>query len=179
LCKETRQNYFDNKERVLFLIQKYKTMYEISQKDILKKARQRAIYIDQTQSTNIFLDNVTVSKVRAVHYYGHKLGLKTGIYYLRQKGDNKKSTGLSINPMYLEYIKSREDIVVVKETTGKESSTLTYSSNDAFKEVTLTHGSSDVLTDGSTDVLTDGSKDVLTDGQNCRLINGEGCLSCS
>lgn len=121
LCKETRQNYFENKDRVHFLIQKYKTMYEISQKDILKKARQRAIYIDQTQSTNIFLDNVTVNKVRGVHYYGHKLGLKTGIYYLRQKGDNKKSTGLSINPMYLEYIKSREDIVVVKEETSVSS----------------------------------------------------------
>lgn len=71
--------------RVRYLVQKYKTMYEVSQKTILKYARQRGPYICQAQSTNLYVENVTLQKLYAVHIYGWKLGLKTGIYYLRQK----------------------------------------------------------------------------------------------
>lgn len=116
---ETRENYMKNKSRVNYLMMKYKTMYEVSQKDILQKARCRAIYIDQTQSTNIFLDKASVAKVRGVHYYGNKLGLKTGMYYLRQKGDNQNSVGISINPVFLEYKKKEKEIKKEKECLGE------------------------------------------------------------
>ncbi len=74
-----------NMEIVEHIVRKYRTMFEISQKDVLKKARQRGIYIDQSQSTNIYLEDPSVNTMRAVHSYGNKLGLKTGLYYLRQR----------------------------------------------------------------------------------------------
>jgi len=68
------------------VFQKYKTMFEISQKTVLRYARQRGIYVCQSQSTNVFLEDPDLDQIMAVHTFGWKLGLKTGIYYLRQKG---------------------------------------------------------------------------------------------
>jgi ribonucleotide reductase alpha subunit len=64
---------------------KYATMFEISQKTNLRFARQRAIYIDQSQSTNIYVFDPSIEKMTAIHMYTHALGLKTNMYYLRQK----------------------------------------------------------------------------------------------
>jgi ribonucleotide reductase alpha subunit len=75
----------NTKKRLEHLIQKYKTMFEISQKNVLRKARQRGIYIDQSQSTNLYIEDPSVNTMRAVHSFGNKLGLKTGLYYLRQR----------------------------------------------------------------------------------------------
>ena len=63
----------------------YKTAYEIKQKVILDMAAGRGPYVDQAQSMNIFMEGVTVSKLSSMHFYGWKKGLKTGMYYLRQK----------------------------------------------------------------------------------------------
>ena len=74
----------DVREQLRWLVTKYKTQYEISQKTYLKYARQRAIYIDQSQSTNVHIRDPTVNKLKAIHSLGNKLRLKTGMYYLRQ-----------------------------------------------------------------------------------------------
>jgi ribonucleoside-diphosphate reductase alpha chain len=71
-------------DRITYLIKKYKTTYEISQKHIIKMARQRGIYIDQSQSLNIHLKNPTKAQLKAIHSYTYMMGLKTGMYYLRQ-----------------------------------------------------------------------------------------------
>ena len=63
----------------------YKTAYEIKQKVILDMAAGRGPYVDQAQSMNIFMEGVTISKLSSMHFYGWKKGLKTGMYYLRQK----------------------------------------------------------------------------------------------
>ena len=72
-------------ERIDYLVRKYKTMYEISQKCVLKYTRQRGIYVDQSQSTNLFVTDAKLRTIVAMHTYGHALGVKTGIYYLRQE----------------------------------------------------------------------------------------------
>lgn len=61
----------------------YKTVWEISQKKILEMAADRGAYIDQSQSLNIHIQNPTMGKLTSMHFYGWKLGLKTGMYYLR------------------------------------------------------------------------------------------------
>lgn len=71
-------------KRLDFLIKKYSTMYEISQKYILTLARQRGIYICQSQSTNIYLKDPHPVQMEAIHIYANNLRLKTGMYYLRQ-----------------------------------------------------------------------------------------------
>jgi len=61
----------------------HRGMYEISQKDTMQMARQRGIYVCQSQSLNIYLPEPDVKKMKAVHSYSNALGLKTGMYYLR------------------------------------------------------------------------------------------------
>merc|ERR1719419_314349 len=63
----------------------YRTVWEISQKSIIDMAADRAPFIDQTQSMNIFISQPNFQKMSSMHFYGWKKGLKTGMYYLRSK----------------------------------------------------------------------------------------------
>lgn len=63
----------------------YKTVWEISQKTIIDMAADRAVFIDQSQSMNLFVESPTLSKLSSMHFYAWKKGLKTGMYYLRSK----------------------------------------------------------------------------------------------
>jgi ribonucleoside-diphosphate reductase subunit M1 len=46
-------------------------------------AADRGAYIDQSQSMNIHMKDPTMGKITSMHFAGWKLGLKTGMYYLR------------------------------------------------------------------------------------------------
>lgn len=63
--------------------ERYKTVYEISQKELITMSADRAPFIDQSQSLNIFMRTPTVGKLTSSHFHGWRLGLKTGQYYLR------------------------------------------------------------------------------------------------
>lgn len=63
----------------------YKTVWEISQKNILQMAADRGAFIDQSQSLNIHIAEPNYGKLSSMHFHGWKLGLKTGMYYLRTK----------------------------------------------------------------------------------------------
>jgi ribonucleoside-diphosphate reductase alpha chain len=63
----------------------YKTVWEMSMKDILDMSRQRGYFIDQSQSLNLFMENANFAKLTSMHFYAWKSGLKTGMYYLRTK----------------------------------------------------------------------------------------------
>ena len=61
----------------------YKTVWELSQKNIIQMAADRGAFIDQSQSLNIHMKEPTMGKITSMHFAGWKLGLKTGMYYLR------------------------------------------------------------------------------------------------
>lgn len=63
----------------------YKTVWEMSMKDIIDMSRHRGYFIDQSQSLNLFMENANLSKLTSMHFYAWKSGLKTGMYYLRTK----------------------------------------------------------------------------------------------
>ncbi len=63
----------------------YKTVWELSMKDIIDMSRQRGYFIDQSQSLNLFMENANMAKLTSMHFYAWKSGLKTGMYYLRTK----------------------------------------------------------------------------------------------
>ena len=63
----------------------YKTVWELSMKDIIDMSRQRGYFIDQSQSLNLFMENANYAKLTSMHFYAWKSGLKTGMYYLRTK----------------------------------------------------------------------------------------------
>ena len=68
---------------------KYKTVWEISQKTLVDMAKDRGCFIDQSQSLNLFIENPSISKLSSMHMYTWKVGLKTGLYYLRSKSKSK------------------------------------------------------------------------------------------
>ena len=63
----------------------YKTVWELSMRDIIDMAGERGMFIDQSQSLNLFVENANLGKLTSMHFYAWKQGLKTGMYYLRTK----------------------------------------------------------------------------------------------
>lgn len=63
----------------------YKTVWELSMKDIIDMSRHRGYFIDQSQSLNLFMEGATFAKLTSMHFYAWQSGLKTGMYYLRTK----------------------------------------------------------------------------------------------
>ena len=63
----------------------YKTVWEIPQKTLIDMSADRAPFICQSQSLNLFLSEPTYAKISSMHMYAWKKGLKTGCYYLRTK----------------------------------------------------------------------------------------------
>jgi ribonucleoside-diphosphate reductase alpha chain len=63
----------------------FKTVWEIPQKTLIQMSRDRAPFICQSQSLNLFLAEPTYSKITSMHMFAWKQGLKTGCYYLRTK----------------------------------------------------------------------------------------------
>ena len=69
----------------------------MSQKSLIEMSAERAPFIDQSQSLNIFFDTPTVGKLTTSHTLAWKLGLKTGQYYLRSQPVEMKAKHLAID----------------------------------------------------------------------------------
>lgn len=63
----------------------YKTVWEIKQKVLIDQAADRGVYVCQSQSLNLFVEDPDMSKITNMHFYAWKKGLKTGVYYLRTR----------------------------------------------------------------------------------------------
>ncbi len=89
---EVKNNIIENKGSVQQisnlpdnLKEKYKTVWEMSMKDIIDMAADRGAYICQSQSLNLWVEDPTYKILTSMHFYSWRKGLKTGIYYLRRK----------------------------------------------------------------------------------------------
>jgi ribonucleoside-diphosphate reductase alpha chain len=98
----------------------YKTVWEMSQKRILQMAANRSIFIDQSQSLNLFIDNATKSKLLAAHLFGWKLGLKTGMYYLRTRSAVDALKGLGIDTSTSKPIEQPQTVNTVVTPTNNQ-----------------------------------------------------------
>jgi ribonucleoside-diphosphate reductase subunit M1 len=76
---------------------RYKTVWEIKQKNILDMAISRGKFICQSQSMNLFLESPNIKTMSNMHSYSWKNGLKTGIYYLRSR-PSSKAIQFTLNP---------------------------------------------------------------------------------
>jgi ribonucleoside-diphosphate reductase alpha subunit len=63
----------------------YKTVWEIKQRNVIDMAADRGVFICQSQSLNLFVEQPNFAKLSSMHFYTWKKGLKTGMYYLRTK----------------------------------------------------------------------------------------------
>jgi ribonucleotide reductase alpha subunit len=81
-----------NAEQIIklrFLKEKYLTMWEIPQMLMIQLAAARQVFIDHSQSMNIYIAHPTKDLLKAIHNYTGEMGLKTGMYYLRSKAANQ------------------------------------------------------------------------------------------
>ena len=69
--------------------EKYKIVWEIPMKHMINMSRDRGAFICQSQSLNLWQENPDYKKLTAMHMWGWKQGLKTGIYYLRRKAKHQ------------------------------------------------------------------------------------------
>ncbi len=101
----------------------YKTVWEMSMKDIIDMSRQRGYFIDQSQSLNLFMEGATYAKLTSMHFYAWQSGLKTGMYYLRTKAavdaikftlnNDKKAEPIEVKEQPV--VQKLESIVVLNE----------------------------------------------------------------
>ena len=87
----------------------YKTIWEIKQIWVLKHAKARAPFVDQTQSMNIFMAVPDYKKLNSCHMWGWKNGLKTGMYYLRTKAA-KGAIKFTVDPKLQKQIEENNEI---------------------------------------------------------------------
>ena len=61
------------------------TVWECSNKSCILHSVERSVYVDQSQSLNLYLENPSSQSVTSMLFYGWSAGLKTGMYYLRSR----------------------------------------------------------------------------------------------
>jgi ribonucleoside-diphosphate reductase alpha chain len=83
--------------RIEHLLSKYRTIWEISQKDLIDMAADRAPFIDQSQSMNIYMANPTLSKISSSHFHSWQKGLKTLCYYIRTRAISTGAKHLALD----------------------------------------------------------------------------------
>jgi len=91
------KNYNKKVKRIEHLIPKYKTIWEISQRELINMSADRAPFIDQSQSMNIYMANPTLSKITSSHFHSWEKGLKTLCYYVRTKAISTGAKHLAVD----------------------------------------------------------------------------------
>jgi len=91
------KNYNKKVKRIEHLIPKYKTIWEISQRELIDMAADRAPFIDQSQSMNIYMSDPTLSKISSSHFHSWGKGLKTLCYYVRTKAISTGAKHLAVD----------------------------------------------------------------------------------
>ncbi|KAI3405923.2 hypothetical protein KGF56_001142 [Candida oxycetoniae] len=148
----------------------YRTVWELKQKDIIDMAVDRAKFIDQSQSMNIYLQNPTIGKLTSCHFYAWEKGLKTGMYYLRTQAasraiqftvDCEKAASVNEQEMTKKNLKRKKYIETASVKKYKSSD---YGTPDS--EVSIESHSESYDIHDSTPIA-------------CDIRDSEGCESCS
>jgi ribonucleoside-diphosphate reductase alpha chain len=130
----------------------YKTVWEIKQKDLIQMSADRGKFICQSQSLNLFIEGVNSAKLTSAHFHSWKLGLKTGMYYLRTKSAVDAIAGLGIDMSKAKKsMEATEDLKKIEIPVD-----LGYSSEDLAQAV-----------------------EEMSSGIICSLDNPDDCLACS
>jgi ribonucleoside-diphosphate reductase alpha chain len=68
---------------------KYRTVWEIPMKHLIDMSADRGVFICQSQSLNLWMEDPNYNSLTSMHFYSWTKGLKTGIYYLRRRGKHQ------------------------------------------------------------------------------------------
>ncbi|KAG0676327.1 hypothetical protein C6P42_001305 [Pichia californica] len=144
----------------------YKTVWEISQRSVIDMAADRAPFVDQSQSMNLFLQDVTFSKLTSMHFYAWNKGLKTGMYYLRTKA------AASAIKFSLDVTKLGNNNKSLENGNVKRPNGLMIEKDKSIKKLKR---DTSLDTDGSCDSFDIYNNSIIS----CNLDDPENCDSCS
>lgn len=88
---------------------KYKIVWEIPMKHLIDMSADRGVFICQSQSLNLWVEDPTYNTLTSMHFYSWKKGLKTGIYYLRRKAKHQAQQ-FTIEPENQHHIEENDEI---------------------------------------------------------------------
>lgn len=155
-----------------YLKEVYKTVWELSQRNIIDMAADRGAYICQSQSMNLFIENPNFGKLSSMHFYAWEKGLKTGIYYLRTKAaaDPIKFTIAAEKKVTANPVVATTTATQVAETTTESSTTVVANNvNISANTVTVTE---------TTTPIVGLSKELAEKQITCSLDDPENCEMC-
>lgn len=89
----------------------FKTAWEMSQKILIQMSAERAPYICQSQSLNLFIEKADPKIISSCHLFTWKSGLKTGSYYIRTKPITN-SQSFTLDPITEKKLKEQADAQV-------------------------------------------------------------------
>lgn len=95
----------------------YKITWDLSMKTLIDQASDRGIYVCQSQSLNLWMEDPTMNKLTSMHFYAWKKGLKTGMYYLRRRAVSKAQS-FTIDPLKEKEIRNQLSVSSVPTTTS-------------------------------------------------------------
>jgi ribonucleoside-diphosphate reductase subunit M1 len=73
-------------------------------------AADRAPFVDQSQSMNIYMANPTLSKITSSHFHSWEKGLKTLCYYVRTKAISTGAKHLAVDVSKIQQVKNKVEI---------------------------------------------------------------------
>ena len=88
---------------------KYKIVWEIPMRHVIDMAADRGVYICQSQSMNLWVQDPNYGILNSMHFHAWSKGLKTGIYYLRRKAKHQTQQ-FTIEPEKKEQLQEDNDI---------------------------------------------------------------------
>lgn len=154
----------------------YKTVWEMKASNLIDMSADRAAFIDQSQSMNLFIRDANVAKINKALFYGWSKGLKTGMYYLRSnaKSEARKSLGTDINSL-------KEKEVENSESTKVSSGTITSPSEseklDSDGRIIESSDLVNVVISNSTTDMSDEEADAMSQ-MACSIDNPDDCEAC-
>lgn len=149
----------------------YKTVWELSMKDIIDMSADRGAFIDQSQSLNLFVENANMGKLTSMHFYAWEKGLKTGMYYLRTKAaaDAIKFTVQKQSKSEVEPVTESKQVESISARDGAQKEKLKAAETVGEQRVAEMAKKSNVLSE---------EDQKKADALNCSLDNPEDCEAC-
>jgi len=154
----------------------YKTVWEMKASNLIDMSADRAAFIDQSQSMNLFIRDANVAKINKALFYGWSKGLKTGMYYLRSnaKSEARKSLGTDVNSLKEKEVENSESTKVSLGiiTPSSESEKL-----DSDGRIIESSDLVNVVISNSTTDMSDEEADAMSQ-MACSIDNPEDCEAC-
>ncbi len=154
----------------------YKTVWEMKASNLIDMSADRAAFIDQSQSMNLFIRDANVAKINKALFYGWSKGLKTGMYYLRSnaKSEARKSLGTDVNSLKEKEVENSESTKVLSNiiTSPSEGEKL-----DSDGRIIESSDLVNVVISNSTTDMSDEEADAMSQ-MACSIDNPDDCEAC-